>query len=124
MARSNAGFGEWLRERREEIGLTLRAFAVESGLDPGNLSKYERGVLPAPQDRDTLDRIAKALRLKKGSQNYQEFKDRAAASAGRIPPDLARDPKVLSRMPLLFRTARGKLTREELLKLAERLKGL
>lgn len=118
------GFGEWLRSRRAEIGLGLRSFAQQTKLDPGNLSKYERGLLPPPQDTDTLERIATALRLKKGTEQYREFMDLAAAWAGRIPPDLAADPKVLARMPLLFRTARGKLTREELIKLAEKLKGL
>jgi transcriptional regulator with XRE-family HTH domain len=118
------GFGGWLRSRRAAIGLTLRSFALATGLDPGNLSKYERSVLPPPQEPETLERLAAALKLKKGSQEYQEFTDLAAASAGRIPPDLAKDPRVLARMPLLFRTARGKMSRDELLKLAERLKGL
>lgn len=116
-------FGEWLRGRRGVVGLGLRAFAQQTGLDPGNLSKYERGVLPPPQDEQTLQRIADALKLKKGSSEYREFTDLAAASAGRIPPDLASDPKVLARMPLLFRTARGKMSRDDLLRLAEVLKG-
>ena len=118
-----ARFGDWLRRRREKIQMPLRVFAARSGLDPGNLSKYERGVLPAPQDAGTLGRIARALGLKKGSVEEQEFRDLASASAGRIPPDLANDPAVLARMPLLFRTARkGKLTRDQLIRLAERLK--
>jgi transcriptional regulator with XRE-family HTH domain len=117
-------FGEWLRARRAEIGLGLRAFAQQTGLDPGNLSKYERGLLPPPQDPTTLARIAAALRLKAGSAEHGEFIDLAAASAGRIPPDLAADPKLLARMPLLFRTARGKMSRDELIRLAEKLKGL
>ena len=125
MANSAApGFGDWLRSRRAEIGLGLRNFAQRTRLDPGNLSKYERGVLPPPQDVETLERIATALKLKRGSPEHREFMDLAAASAGRIPPDLAADPKIVSRMPLLFRTARGKLTRDELIKLAERLRGL
>ena len=77
-----------------------------------------------PQDPATLKRIAAALQLKTGSAEHGEFIDLAAASAGRIPPDLAADPKLLARMPLLFRTARGKMSRDELIRLAERLKGL
>jgi transcriptional regulator with XRE-family HTH domain len=127
MARRDDGavgsrFGGWLRRRREEIEMPLRTFAIRSGLDPGNLSKYERGILPAPQEPDTLERIARALGLKKDSVEEREFLDLASASAGRIPPDIANDPEVLARMPLLFRTARGKLTRDELIQLAERLK--
>lgn len=125
MERSRARtFGEWVRARRAEIGLGLRAFAQQTELDPGNLSKYERGLLSPPQDPATLKRIASALKLKAGSSEHADFTDLAAASAGRIPPDLAADPKLLARMPLLFRTARGKMSREDLIRLAERLKGL
>jgi len=122
---SAGGFGAWLRQKRTETGLSLRAFALETRLDPGNLSKYERGILPAPQDPELLSRLAKALGLKKGTRAYEEFGDLAAASAGRIPPDLAANPKALARMPLLFRTLRGrKLTKDQLLELAEKLKRL
>jgi transcriptional regulator with XRE-family HTH domain len=119
-----AGFGEWLRNCREKADLSLRAFALKAGIDPGNLSKYERGVLPAPQDPETLARIGKALRFGKGTSEMQELQDIAAASSGHIPPDLANDPQVVQRMPLLFRTARGKLTRDELIALAEQLRSI
>jgi len=118
------GFPGWVRQRREEIGLTLRSFALETGIDPGNLSRYERGVLPAPQDPKTLTKIATVLKLKPGTVAFQHFLDLAASSAGRIPPDLANNPEILARMPFLFRTARKKLTRDELLRLAETLKSL
>lgn len=117
------GFGAWVRKRRLEIGVSLRSFAIETQLDAGNLSKYERGRLAPPQDQETLARIASALKLKKDSDEYRELLDVAAASAGRIPADLAADPEVLAKMPYLFRTARGKLTRRELIALAERLQG-
>ena len=124
MASTNASLGAWIRSRRADIGLSLRRFALATGMDPGNLSKYERGLLPPPQDQETVKRLAKALKLRDGSAEFREFADLAAASAGRIPPDLAADPRALARMPLLFRTARGKLSRDELLELAEKLKGL
>ena len=38
-------FGELLRARREELRLGLREFAIRADLDPGNLSKIERGRL-------------------------------------------------------------------------------
>ena len=117
------GFGPWVRRRRAEINLTLRRFARETELDPGNLSRYERGVLSPPQDPDTLERMAGALQLGRASDEYREFMDLAAASAGRIPSDLQSNPKLLARMPLLFRTARGrKFSEEDLKHLAEKLK--
>lgn len=38
-------FGQILREKRHELGLTLRKCAKQYGLDPGNLSKMEHGIL-------------------------------------------------------------------------------
>jgi transcriptional regulator with XRE-family HTH domain len=121
----STAFGELLRKRRAELELGLRAFAAETKLDPGNLSKYERGVLTPPQDGNTLEKIARALKWEPGTEAYQHLIDSAAAAAGRIPADIAHDPKVLARMPFLFRAARGKrLTREKLIELAERLKDM
>ena len=121
--REDFGFGHWVRRRRAEISLTLRRFALKAALDPGNLSKYERGVLPPPQDPATLERMARALQIENGTDVYREFTDLAAASAGRIPADLHSDPKILARMPLLFRAARRrKFSREDLIQLADKLK--
>ncbi len=117
-------FGGWLRAKRAERGLGLREYAIAAKLDAGNLSRYERGMLPPPQDRGTLDRMARALGLKPGTTPYVEFMDRAAVAAGRLPADLTDNPDLLARMPLLFRTARGKISRDELLALAERLKSV
>jgi hypothetical protein len=98
---------------------------LETELDPGNLSKYERQLLPPPQDPSTLERMARALQLRKGTDAHREFTDLAAASAGRIPADLQSDPKVVARMPLLFRTVRGrKFSREDLIELADKLKDI
>ncbi len=115
-------FGDWLKAKRAERRITLRAFAEASGLDPGNLSRYERGLLPAPQG-EALERIAGALGLKEGSEEWQTLHDLAAITAGRIPKDLAEDPALVGRLPVLFRVARGKkLTRELLLRLADRIR--
>jgi len=124
MEASAATFGEFVRQRRENIRLPLRKAAAEAGIDPGNLSRYERGVLPAPQDQSVLSRLAAALRLEKGSEQYRALLDLAAVSAGRIPPDLAADPELIGRLPLLFRVARkGKITRETLIALAKKIRG-
>lgn len=117
-------FGKFVRQKRESIRLPLRKTAAEAGIDPGNLSRYERDALPAPQDQSVLSRLAAALRLEKGSEEYRAFLDLAALSAGRIPPDLAADPDLVARLPILFRVARkGKITRETLLALAKKIRG-
>ncbi|HEU4401325.1 MAG TPA: helix-turn-helix transcriptional regulator, partial [Candidatus Polarisedimenticolia bacterium] len=84
-----------MKGRRIERRVTLREFAEKSGIDPGNLSKYERGLLPPPQG-DTLHRIARTLGLKVNTEEWEELEDLAAAAAGRIPKDLAQDPAVVS----------------------------
>ncbi len=84
---------------------------------------FSAGSVFPSRDPDTLEKIAGALHLKRASDEYREFMDLAAASAGRIPSDLLSNPKLLARMPLLFRTARGrKFSEEDLKHLVEKLK--
>lgn len=113
-------FGAFFKERRLALGVSLRTFCLDNGLDPGNLSKLERGLLPPPQGREKLEQYARLLKIKEGSDEWYEFFDRAAAEAGRLPADLASDEEVLKKVPVLFRTLRGKnVTEEELDKLIE-----
>ena len=42
-------FGELFKKLRLRLGMTLRKFCEENDFDPGNISKLERGLLPAPQ---------------------------------------------------------------------------
>jgi transcriptional regulator with XRE-family HTH domain len=98
-------FGSYFKARRLALGLTLREFCQKNGLDAGNLSRLERGLMPAPQG-EKLTAYAKMLGLIEGSDEWYEFFDLAAAERGRIPDDL-RTEDVLERLPILFRTLRG-----------------
>ena len=100
-------FGDFVKRRRKELGLTLRRFCLENGLDPGNMSRLDRGLLPPPQSREKLEKLARLLRFKKGSDEWYELFDLAAAEKGRIPDDILRDEDVVAKLPLLFRTLRG-----------------
>lgn len=97
-------FGEFVRARRATLGLPLRAFCEKNEIDPSNWSKMERGRLGPPQG-ETLERYARALKLKKSSAEWFEFCDLAAAEAGRIPSDLA-EGEIAAKLPVLFRTLR------------------
>lgn len=101
-------FGEYIKEKRIEQGLTLREFCLKHRLDPGNMSKIERGLFPPPQDRKKLEHWAEWLKIKKGSEDWLDFFDIATIEAGRIPKELMDDKEVLGRLPLLFRTIKGK----------------
>ncbi len=115
-------FGAFFKARRMATGKTLREFCLEGGYDPSNLSKLERGLLPPPQAREKLEEYARALGLRQGTDAWYEFFDLAAVETGRIPEDL-RDAQLVGKLPVLFRTLRGrKLTDEQLDRLADRLR--
>jgi len=115
-------FGSFFKARRTSLRKTLREFCLECHLDPGNLSKLERGLLPPPQSLEKLEQYAQCLKLKEGSTDWYEFFDLASLETGRIPPDL-QDETVLRKLPAIFRTLRGrKLTEQQLESLVERLR--
>ena len=100
-------FGDFFHEKRIATGLTLRKFCLRHGLDPGNLSKLERGILPPPASRDKLVQYATYLGIRPGTDDWLEFFDRAAAGRGRFPDDVMCDEELVKKLPVLFRTMRG-----------------
>jgi transcriptional regulator with XRE-family HTH domain len=124
-AEMGALFGEYFKKKRLEMRKTLRQFCLENGLDPGNISKTERGILPPPQSREKLTHYAKCLGIVEGSDEWLEFFDIARTDAGRIPEDLLRDKDIAAKLPLVFRTIKGqKLTADQLEKFARALERL
>lgn len=116
-------FGEFFKKKRIGIGKTLRQFCIENNLDPGNISRLERGILTPPTSEKKLEHYARCLKIKKGSDDWYEFFDLAHASAGRIPEEILSDEDLVSKLPLVFRTLRGqKLTKEQLNKLVKELR--
>lgn len=110
-----AMFGEYFKTKRIEKGFTLRDFCKKFGLDPGNISKLERGLLPPPTSREKLEAYASFLGLKKGSDAWMEFFDLAAACRGELPKDILEDSEVVKSLPVIFRTIRGKKVSAKLL---------
>ena len=88
------GFGEFFKIKRAEKGITLRRFAKVHNLDPGNLSKMERGLLPPPQNTEKLKDYAGFLEIRKGSDDWYEFFDLAAAETGRIPDEIRSEKEI------------------------------
>lgn len=116
-------FGEFIRVRRAALRLSLRSFAEKADLDAGNASRIERGRVAPPENAEILDRIASALDLRRGSPEYQQLMDLAAAAKGRIPQDLLSDEEVAARLPILFRTLRSKpLSGDQLEKLIDSIR--
>jgi transcriptional regulator with XRE-family HTH domain len=104
-------FGEFFKQKRLSLGKTLREFCQEHGLDPGNISKIERGKMSPPIDK--LEEYALYLSIK--DEEYETFKDLAFASAGKIPDDL-KDEETLARLPIFFRTLRNREFSEDKLR--------
>lgn len=94
--------------KRHALGLSLRDFCLKHQLDPGNMSRLERGLLPPPRDRDRLEEYAKYVGLERDSDDWYTFFDLAAAAQGRIPQELLEDEELVAKLPLIFRALRGK----------------
>jgi transcriptional regulator with XRE-family HTH domain len=115
VAQKSADFGQLFRRHRKAAGKTLRAFCRENGYDPSNISKLERGKLPPPKG-EKLDEYAEALGIERGSDEWYEFRDVAATSAGRIPERLLSDEEVIKKLPVVFNTLGGEKPSEEQIK--------
>ncbi len=101
-------FGALLKRLRLETGLTLREFCLKHGFAPGNNSRLERGLFQPPHKEELLEKYAVALGLVRGSDEWIEFFDVAAAARGELPKDLMSYQELLGKLPALFRTLRGK----------------
>ena len=108
----NNSFGNYFKEMRLKAGFTLRKFCQTYNLDPGNISKLERGKLRPPSSQK-LEQYANCLKIPRGSNEWYEFFDLAAAEAGRIPEDVMSDEMLVEKLPLVFRTLRGQKVSEE-----------
>lgn len=118
------GFGTFIKAKRLEAGLSLRNFCLKAELDPSNWSKIERDRLPAPDDRDKLEKIAVVLGFNRGDKNWSDLFDLAAISKQKIPDYVYSDEEVVKALPIFFRTASGsKPTEEELETIIKILKG-
>jgi transcriptional regulator with XRE-family HTH domain len=116
-------FGQFFKKKRIKLEMTLRQFCLQNNLDPGNISKIERGILPPPTNAEKLGQYAKSLNIKEGSNDWYEFFDLAHASSGRIPDEILSNKDLVSKLPLVFRTLRGqKLTKDQLNELVEKLR--
>jgi transcriptional regulator with XRE-family HTH domain len=104
-------FGNFFRQRRQTLGLSLREFCRRNGFDPGNISRLERGLLTPPHSTEVLESYAKALKLELGSREWNTLVDLAAIETGRIPHQIADNQAVLDKLPQTFRTWRNQRTR-------------
>ncbi|MBL7072373.1 MAG: helix-turn-helix domain-containing protein [Candidatus Omnitrophica bacterium] len=113
-------FGEYVRKLRLEKRIGLRQFAKLIDMLPSNLCHLESGRHKVPHGVEFLHKIAKALKLKKGSSEYEKLFD-VAAHPGELPADVKEyfiENNILQELPVMARTIKNeKLTRTEIEKL-------
>ena len=112
-------FGEMLKARRLELGLSLRAFCQKYGEDPSNWSKLERGLAHPPTQFEHLNRIRKHLRYGEDSHEARELFEIASIGRGEIPDSVLANEKLMEKLPLVFRTISERPSEEDLMRLAD-----
>jgi transcriptional regulator with XRE-family HTH domain len=119
-------FHELFKKKRMGIG-TVRQFAKQTGLDLAYISRLENGVTLPPKDDTKLAKLASALNIQKGTDEWQEFMDLAALAKNELPTDLQDNERVAAVLPAFYRTLRKEKLDEkelkELLKLINSGKG-
>jgi transcriptional regulator with XRE-family HTH domain len=78
-------FGQFFRNRRTSLGLSLSEFCRQNGFDKGNISRLERGVTAPPNSPDLLQIYADALKLPRDSEDWRAFMGHAAIARGKLP---------------------------------------
>ena len=115
-------FGQFLKEKRLAFDLSLREFARQVGMQPSNYCNVEANVLPPPP-AETLEKLAGALRLRKGTGDYEIFHDLAAKGRDEIPADVERIVKENELIPAMLRTVEyEQLSKEQLRGIIEDLR--
>jgi len=116
-------FGEMIKAIRVEKKIGLREFCKMVSVDASNWSKIERGLLPAPRDKEKMQRVAEILGIEENSLQFEKLMDEAAISCGNIPNDILSDQAVLDSLPLFFRTIRSeKPSPEEIEKIIQKIR--
>src|SRR2546422_7991754 len=100
-------FGEFLKRKRLERRMTLRAFCEGAGVDPANYSKLERGILSPPQDPKKLAVYERALGIPSKGEESRELRRLAALDRGELPPAVLADKELVGKLPVLFRRLEG-----------------
>lgn len=78
-------FGEFVKDKRQKLGITLRAFADELHIAPSYVSDIEKGKRNAPT-QDILESMSQILKLNDEDKNT--LFDLAASSKNEIAQDL------------------------------------
>lgn len=118
-------FGDFVRQRRIDMGYTLREFCRLKDQDTAYISRLENNLISPPKSQDKLKPLAMAFEINEKSDDWTLFFDLAAASNKQLPDSLTEDnPNVINFLPAFCRTARKKeVNEQDIKKLLELIKG-
>lgn len=112
-------FGSIFKKFRASTGLSLRKYCEKFDLDAAQISRMERGLLPAPKDKVKLEFYAKSLGIKENSKDWKAFLDSASVSNKSVVDEI-KSPALIEKLPIFLRTIDNKnLDNEKLDKLLE-----
>lgn len=105
MNNSSLPFGEYVKQRREQLGKTMRGLAAEIEISPAYLCDIENGNRKAPER--FLDRFAKALKITDPDE-LNAFYDLAGVSQNGRHSDINNYIDALPSARMALRTARDR----------------
>lgn len=109
-------FGEFIKGKRIEKGLSLREFCRRLDEDASNWSKIEREIMPPSQDPKKLLKIARVLGIVEGTADWNNLHDMASVDSGKIPEYIMSDAEAVRMLPIFFRTIGSEKPTEEEIK--------
>lgn len=120
MDKINLPFGEFVKQRRETLGKTIRAFAAEVKMSPAYLCDIENGNRRAPERY--LENFANALGITK-TEELNSFYDLAGVSKNGQHSDINGYIETLPSARMALRTAKdNNFTDEDWLELIKYIK--
>lgn len=99
----NMDFGDYIREKRLQKGITLRSMAALLKISPAFLSDVEKG-RRNPFEKEKLDDLSKILALL--PEERSEMMDLAGKKKNEVPPDLPEYIMEHQYVSMALRTAR------------------
>ena len=103
-------FGEFLKDKRKERGITVRAMAEKVGVTAGYYCDIESG-RRTPIDLDLLDKTIEVLKLLE--TDTQTFYDLAGKARSAAPPDLTEYINENKAARIALRVAKEKASDED-----------
>lgn len=107
-------FGDFFRQKRLSLELTLRSFCERYGFDPAYISRLENNVIKPPREEGKLQALAISLQLKKETEEWVTFFDLAYTANEEIAKDIKKAiPDLNSLLPAFLRTSDNKKISKE-----------